>query len=183
VNSRHKDRAHAGAAIPPIAPASAGKPRVIPVILSLLWGTVLLGGLSLSYGAHLTAAILASIAVSSSPGFVEVDPTTNRIYASLVGSANAVVVIDGNSNSVITAIPLGSSAGFLGIYDVTNRVYVGTGGNTVSVIDGGSNSAVTTIPVGNGPTGLAVDRNTNTVYVANIQDNTLSVLDGVTNTV
>ena len=38
-------------------------------------------------------------------------------------------------------------------------------------------------PVGNSPDGVAVNPNTNMVYVANYDDNTMSVIDGKTNSV
>ena len=66
---------------------------------------------------------------------------------------------------------------------------VGVGGDTVSVIAGKTcNATVTsgcgnippTVTVGSGPDGLAVDQATDTVYVANVNDNTVSVIDGAT---
>lgn len=63
----------------------------------------------------------------------------------------------------------------------------GNPGDTVSVFDGARcNAAVTSgcgnagasVTVGSGPAGIAVNPKTHTVYVANINDGTLSVIDG-----
>ncbi|MGA8336270.1 MAG: beta-propeller fold lactonase family protein [Solirubrobacteraceae bacterium] len=58
--------------------------------------------------------------------------------------------------------------------------------NTVSVIDAarcnadetaGCGQAPATVPVGTGPSALALERETHTLYVANVDDNTVSVID------
>jgi YVTN family beta-propeller protein len=49
------------------------------------------------------------------------------------------------------------------------------------VIDGATNLVTATISVGRLPYGIAVNSSTNTIYVANFDDNTISVIDGVTN--
>src|SRR5207249_3903143 len=47
----------------------------------------------------------------------------------------------------------------------------------------GASSSVTTVPVGAGPVAVATNPFTDTVYVGNINDNTVSVIKGRTNTV
>ena len=42
---------------------------------------------------------------------------------------------------------------------------------------------IATVPVGLGPRGMGVNRTTNTIFAANFFSNTVSVIDGVTNTV
>lgn len=42
---------------------------------------------------------------------------------------------------------------------------------------------VATIPVGNGPIVSAIDTSKNLIYVTNVSDDTVSVIDGTTNTV
>src|SRR6266536_3595039 len=44
-------------------------------------------------------------------------------------------------------------------------------------------SVVVTIPVGTNPYGITVNENTNRIYATNYADNTVSVIDGNTNTV
>ena len=53
----------------------------------------------------------------------------------------------------------------------------------VSVINTVTNAQVALIPVGDGPQGVAVDAVTNRVYAVNVRDQTVSVIDGNTNTV
>jgi YVTN family beta-propeller protein len=61
--------------------------------------------------------------------------------------------------------------------------------NTVSVIDAtacnkdnlaGCNQAWPTTNVGNTPLFIGINKITNTIYVSNLDDNTLSVIDGAT---
>ncbi|MBV9437051.1 MAG: beta-propeller fold lactonase family protein, partial [Acidobacteria bacterium] len=47
----------------------------------------------------------------------------------------------------------------------------------------GLQAQIATIPVGNGPVAAAVNPNTNKVYVANQGSDSVSVIDGTTNTV
>ena len=44
-------------------------------------------------------------------------------------------------------------------------------------------TVITTIPVGDFPTGVAANPSTNRIYAANESDDTVSVIDGVTNSV
>jgi YVTN family beta-propeller protein len=55
--------------------------------------------------------------------------------------------------------------------------------NSVVVIDQQTNKIVTTIPVGNGPGGIAVNSAGNLVYVTNIVSNSVSVINGINQTV
>ena len=54
---------------------------------------------------------------------------------------------------------------------------------TTSVINGTTDSVLATVKVGNNPYGVAVDPTTHRVYVVNVFDNTISVIDGTTDTV
>ena len=72
----------------------------------------------------------------------------------------------------------------------TNTVYeVNQANNTVSVINTSVCNAITTlgctqswptVPLGNAPRFIGINKITNTIYVSNIDDNTLSVIDGAT---
>jgi YVTN family beta-propeller protein len=94
-----------------------------------------------------------------------------------------------HANTVPT-VPVGGDPIGVAVNQATNTVYVANmNDNTVSVIDGTTCSALNdsacaktapTIAVGSGPLGVAVDQATDTVYVANINDNTVSVIDGAT---
>jgi len=118
---------------------------------------------------------------------VGVNPNTNMIYV----SANAyttkngpVMVIDGNTNTVVTKIIVGPDTWGVGVNPNTNMIYVANSNSfKVSVIDGSTNSVVSTIPVGNWPTGIGVNPNTNMIYISDSGSNTVSVIDGSTNSV
>jgi YVTN family beta-propeller protein len=73
---------------------------------------------------------------------------------------------------------------------VTNRFYVanaagngGVGTGEVLVFDATTNLPLDTIAVGAFPTGIAVNAVTNTVYVTSINSQSMSVIDGATDTV
>jgi YVTN family beta-propeller protein len=108
---------------------------------------------------------IATVNVGSSPQYVGVNPSTNRIY---VGNffSNTVSVIDGNTNTVIGTVNVGSPQG-IGVNPTTNRVYVANlGSGTVSVINA-TNQVIATVNVGPNPIGVGVNNATNRVYVAN----------------
>lgn len=83
-------------------------------------------------------------------------------------------------------LTVGASPFAMAVNSTTRMVYVVNVGNgtngTVSAIDETTN-LITTIPVGNTSTGIAVNQTTNMVYVINDDDETLSVINGATNTV
>ncbi len=115
-------------------------------------------------------AVVATITVGTSPGYVVVNQETNRIYVSNSGSNN-VSVINGASNTVIATIPVGSNPTAMDVNFITNRIYVVNSGNgqgtTMSVINGNSNTLFTTVTVGNYPYSVSVNPVTNMIYVAN----------------
>lgn len=139
-----------------------------------------------------TNSFAGSIAVDKPPSGVAVNSVTNRIYA-VKGDhfTSHIVVIDGNSNTVVASIPLANPNHFpfrLAVNETTNRMYV-TGFDVTSlegvitVMDGANNSIITTISGGSFPFGIAVNPVTDRIYVSNSDDSTLSVIQGSTNTI
>jgi len=143
-----------------------------------------------------------TIAVGNNPVAVAVDQATHTAY---VGNGNDGTVSVINTATCNTFVSFGCgktpptvtlsrspSSGQVdaAVDQATDTVYVvSLSTNTVSVIDGKTcNATVTsgcgnippTVAVGSGPDGLAVDQATDTVYVANVNDNTVSVIDGAT---
>jgi YVTN family beta-propeller protein len=86
-------------------------------------------------------------------------------------------------------ISLGTAPQGVGVNPETNRIYVadsgGGGGpdNDLFVINGKTNTVITTIFGFNAPKGVAVNSETNRIYVTNIGNNSISVVDGKTNTI
>jgi YVTN family beta-propeller protein len=142
--------------------------------------------------------------VGSAPQGIAVNQATDTVY---VGnrSDNDLSVINGALCSA--SQPSGCGRGWptvatgpapqaVAVDQRTDTIYTANSdpnnnfsGTTVSVIDGatcnaGDNSgcgrAPATVTVGNGPNALAVSQSTDTIYVANINDNTVSVINGAT---
>ena len=102
----------------------------------------------------------------------------------------------GFGSSLLGSAPVGIGPSAVAVNSATHTIYVANGqnadgaprgGNTVSVIDAhGCNARDVsqckgpwpTITVGNEPAGVAVDERTDTVYVSNIDDGTVSVING-----
>ena len=87
------------------------------------------------------ARVIATIPVGLSPGGIDVNPVTNRIY--VADGDGTVSVIDGATNSVVGTVPVGMSASQAVVNPVTNKIYVLTDGQSVTVIDGATNSTTT----------------------------------------
>jgi YVTN family beta-propeller protein len=152
-----------------------------------------------------TDEVVATIPVGAQPFGVAVNPVTNRIYVSGLRT-NSLWVIDGVTDTVIDRIPLRANGpGQVAVNTVTDTVYVPNSGccnnegRTVSVIDGATDKFVTSIDLGHkaNPETLAVNEVTNRVYVGDLCSvqatntcfkdgdfgQTLSVIDGASNTV
>jgi DNA-binding beta-propeller fold protein YncE len=152
-------------------------------------------------------ASAATVNVTPSPFWAEVDVATNTVYVAGFGS-NFVSVINGRTcNATDTSgcstppqsVTVGDGPDGLAINQKTDTIYVannGPGGdysgNTVSVIDGATcNSSVTSgcgltppvVTVGLGPGTPSVDELTNTIYVPNTNFGgigSVSVINGAT---
>jgi YVTN family beta-propeller protein len=134
----------------------------------------------------LTSAVAAPAApavATSRPGHgqVEHDASASGFGSALVGSAPAGI---GS-----TAVAFDAATRTIYVANGNNANGTAAGGNTVSVIDGrrcNARSAAKckgpwpTVTVGNEPSTLTVDQATHTVYVTNIDDNTVSVINGAT---
>jgi YVTN family beta-propeller protein len=143
-----------------------------------------------------------TIAVGGNPVAVAVDQATHTAYVgngndgtvSVINTATCNAVISfgcGRTPPTVTLATAALSGPVDAVVDqATDTIYVvNIGGDSVSVIDGKTcNASVTsgcanippTVTVGSGPDGLAVDQATDTVYVANVNDNTVSVINGAT---
>ena len=100
--------------------------------------------------------------------------------------------------ALVGSAPAGRGSSSAAVDEETNTIYVANAnnangpdafGNTVSVIDGrrcqgtdvsGCKGPWPTLTVGNEPANIAVDEATDTAYVTNIDDNTVSVVNGAT---
>jgi YVTN family beta-propeller protein len=140
----------------------------------------------------------ATVTVGAMPYWAALDGETHTLYVANFGD-NTVSVIDTTTcNAIVTfgcgqtppTVKVGSGPDGLAVDQQTDSVYVANlYDNTVSVIDGATcNSSITsdcgqappTVMVGAGPSIPAVNQATDTVYVPNFNDNTVSVIEGVT---
>ena len=133
---------------------------------------------------------------------IAVNPFTNTIYVTNPApDRDAVSVIDGTTNKVLSKILVGELPTSIAVNPVTNVIYaIDALSNKVSIIDPyffnsskpllTSNSSqrtiatgavVTNITVGIQPNDIAINPVTNTIYVTNEYEGTVAVIDGETN--
>jgi DNA-binding beta-propeller fold protein YncE len=141
-----------------------------------------------------------------SVGYVAVDDATNTVYATNVTLGDPfigdrVYVINGNGCDATNRTrchqtPATVTAGFnpwgIAVDQATNTIYTanianGEGHGTVSVVDGascngrhpsGCRHRTRTVAAGFGANGIAVDPTNNKVYATNIEDTSVSVING-----
>jgi YVTN family beta-propeller protein len=124
-----------------------------------------------------------TIPVGAEPIALCYNPQNNRVYCANRGDDN-VTVIDGASNSVITAVTAGSGPYALCYNPQNNKAYsANIFSDNVTVVDGASNSVITTVTVGSGPRALCYNPQNNKVYCANAYSNDVTVIDGASNSV
>jgi len=128
------------------------------------------------------------IPVGPNPGQVAVNPRNNRVYVASRGyeGGGSVVVIDGNTQTVLATINLGPGETVpapepygVGVNPVTNMVYVGAMSGKLVIINGASNAVLLAVspPVATGLAALAVNPVTNNVFVTSAAGNTIFVYD------
>ncbi len=139
---------------------------------------------------------LPAIATGFNVGGVDVDPTTDTVYAASQDE-NTVSVLDAdrcNATRVsgctrfAPTTTVGTGPQGIAANRASHTIYtINQADDTISALDAGAcNAAHTrgcrqawpTAPVGDGAQSLVVDHRGHTVYVANGADNTVSVIDG-----
>jgi len=128
-----------------------------------------------------TAGLLAAAGLIA--GLVLILGSWSTAHAFTHVDANAVGLIDPQTNRIADEVPVGATPSHLAVGEgavwVTNA-----DDDTVSRIDPAKRNVVQTISVGSGPSGIAVSNVGNgAVWVANSLDGTVSRIDPVTNTV
>ena len=130
-----------------------------------------------------TWTIVGTLGVSGGePIGLAVNLFLHRLYVPL--GNGAVDIFDTKQRSLLSTTTVGSADSFAAVNLVTGNVYVTdtvSGPSTIAVLNQ-SGSVTTTVPVGDTPYGLDVDPLTNRVYVSSTALDTLTVVDGKTNT-
>jgi YVTN family beta-propeller protein len=109
-----------------------------------------------------------------------------NVSLQLVSSLLLFLVCGGASSlaeEVIAKIPAGPAPRAVAVNSRTDRIYVVNEAGAVTVIDGATDSIVTSLTVGSGPVAIAVNTKTDRAYVANQFGLSVSVIDGVTNSI
>jgi YVTN family beta-propeller protein len=147
------------------------------------------GGNSVSVINGTTNQEIGQIMVGQNPVGIEVNPDENMIYVTNWGG-NSVSVINGSSNMVVAILNVEQKPSNVGINFKENRLYVSNSEGSISVRaidlkDRLSTTILSQIPTGIHPNeiaiGIANDNKTERVYVTNIDSNSVSVIDGITN--
>ncbi|MGH2613090.1 MAG: YncE family protein, partial [Rhabdochlamydiaceae bacterium] len=101
-------------------------------------------------------------------------------------------VIDGNNDTKLSQLQIGMNPFGIAVDSNTNRIYMLNKhypvnskweNSTVSVMDGKNNTKIVDIQVGINPAGIAVNPNTHRIYVSNYSGQTVSVIDGISNSI
>jgi DNA-binding beta-propeller fold protein YncE len=151
-------------------------------------------------------AVPPTVQVGGAPEGVLVDPVTATLYSanevdstvSVVNLATCAGSTTSGCRSVVPAADVSSPflnpptklTGGVAVDGSTKTVYIANlGAGTVSVVNSATCNAAqksgcakpaATIDVDGEPGGIAIDEATDTVYVANLQGNTVAVIDGAT---
>jgi YVTN family beta-propeller protein len=131
-----------------------------------------------------TNTVIATIGVGISPFGVAVTPDGGKAYVANAGS-NSVSVIDTATDTVSATIPSQASlAQPIGVAVTPDgsKVYVTNTGGILSMIDAATNM-VTLEALVQQPIGVAVTPDGSKVYVADVNSNSVSVVDTTTHTV
>jgi YVTN family beta-propeller protein len=136
--------------------------------------------------------------VGSGPAGVAVDGATDTIYVTSQNDHDLSVINGATCNAAVRlacggtwpTVATGNFPQAVAVDQLTHTVYVANlGVNTVSVINAatcdatnhsGCGQTPATVAVGGGPFDLAVNEVTDTIYVADINVNTVSVINGIT---
>jgi DNA-binding beta-propeller fold protein YncE len=127
--------------------------------------------------------ITGTLGVSAGePVGLSVNPFNHRLYVPL--GDGSVDIFDTRLRSLLSTTTVGSADSFAAVNLVTGNVYVTdalNGPSTIGVLTA-SGAVTTTVPVGDTPYGLDVDPLTNRIYVSSTALDTVTVVDGKTNT-
>lgn len=130
--------------------------------------------------------------LSFTAGGIAVNSITNRIYVTSFDPGGAVVVIDGNTNAVLSLFGVAANPIVAAVNQVTNKIYVGHGSfffrSRLTLIDGATNAVSDGPVVGLFQTSIGVNPNTKRLYVkkgdpSRSEPHGVVVLDSDTNAV
>jgi YVTN family beta-propeller protein len=137
-----------------------------------------------------TVPVPTGTPVGTGAAGVAINQVHNRIYVTNYATDGQLIVIDGNTEAVMTKVALNQSDPLdVAVNPSTNVVYVANqtgnakGQGTLSVVSGSDNHLNHTRVVGAFLRGMVDDPKTDTVYIGNLILGTVTVYDGKTNSV
>lgn len=108
--------------------------------------------------------VVTTITLDEEPQCIAVNEETNQVY---VGVKDGLLIIDGETDTVIAEILPDVEVVALAVNPQTNRIYVADYGDNIFVIDGATNQQMGIIPEGiYNQYEIAVNPTTNLVYIA-----------------
>src|SRR6185437_10891469 len=109
------------------------------------------------------------------------NPVNNRVYVSSNNFFGGVIVVDGNTNTVIAQIrTAGQFTVGVGVDPIRNLIYAADDTGTLNVIDGKTNTLIATTALNSELVGLSVNPFTNRIYVSDFTQNQIDIVDGNT---
>jgi YVTN family beta-propeller protein len=122
-----------------------------------------------------TLEVEAEIEVPRPTG-VAVNPLNNRVYVSS-SRDDALYVLDGESNQIITTIPVSDMPGDILVNPLTDHVFVmHRSDDPLSVVDGAELRVIAELDLGNSPTTGTINPWTGRLYIASWWGNTVYVI-------
>jgi YVTN family beta-propeller protein len=132
-----------------------------------------------------TNKIVTSISLGGQqPLGLAVDFVRNRLVVAINGPL--IAVINGRNNAILQRVFVGQENANVAVNPVIERAYVSNetfAPSTLGVVDTEDFNVVTNVPVGNNPFDVAADLISSVVFVTNLNDSTISVINGRTNQV
>lgn len=151
-----------------------------------------LGKIYVASGADNTVSVIdqktravKTIPVGKGPSFARVAERVGLVFVNNVAD-KTVSVIDSATDAVIKTLPVGAgtTANFVNVSGVFRRAYLPNAlDNTLTIIDTDAIAVVKTVPVGATPVQAFADGDGGDLYVVNQGNNTVTVLNGQTETV
>jgi DNA-binding beta-propeller fold protein YncE len=118
----------------------------------------------------------------NSPAAIAINPILNRLYVPY--GASEIAIVDGRSRRIVNTVTFGATPAGAAVNVFTGDVFVSDSTRPSSVgVFGANGVQKATVPVAPSPLGLAVDLVTNKVFVSSTGRDTVSVIDGSTDTV
>ena len=167
------------------------KRRSITILLGAIVSSISLTmALGLGFSGNYLSAPVATAGVR--PMAVDVDETNGLVYA-VNHASDTLAVIEAATGRLVTTLPTDDAPSGVVVNESTNKIYVShygsdfsAAGHTVKVYNAAEGFSISTIELGAGigfrSIGIAADPTLNKIYVANTANDSLSIINGLNDT-